>query len=1255
MNPLHYKAAHWVREGLFDDLKSFVELETRINSIFEEKDRGDVFEIFIEGYLATQPITQWVKHWMVGSIPLEMRERYNLPNDGTGIDGIYEIHDGSHVAYQVKYRKNHNLTFAEVSPFLGITEKFSDRVIFTNASKLSNKAVARTRWYSNEAFNALGEAQFKKIEAWLKEKPAPITKATPDPSYQVQTLSDIDATFKKNARATVVMACGTGKTLLALWAAEQAKPKTVLVLLPSLTLLQQTLHEWSEQNSWGSKFSYLGVCSDKTVGLKNDSLNIDTSDVGFRVDTDPLVVRQFLEQKTDNVKIIFSTYHSTDVVAEGSKGLAPFDLGIFDEAHKTTGQSDTYFSSALYDENVQINKRLFLTATPRHIDIRKRDKEGEFRVQSMDDETIYGPRAHTLSFGAAASKGIICRYKVIVSLIDKQMVDDFTRKNGITLVEGDEIGARWVANLIALDQAAKKVDAKKIITFHSRVKSAEDFAKDEPRGIAYHLKGYDVRHVNGGQNSGERSQLIGAFANSIRGLITNARCLTEGVNIPAVDMVAFIDPRQSKVDITQAVGRAMRKPRSVTTKTVGYVLVPLFAGMEGESLDEAIETEKFDAIADVLNALQEHDEELVDIISELKQKKGEDAPFNPKRLLEKIEFIGPVIGFDDLVQSISVAISDKLGSSWDENYGRLVKFKEREGNCLVPDKHIEDGFRLSAWVARQRSRNERLSEEQRQRLDELGFIWDAHAHQWEEGFSALLKFKEREGSCLVSQKHLEGGYRLGKWISGQRTNKEKLSEDRSRRLDELGFVWNPKTQQWEEGFSALKKFKEREGNCLVPATHNEDGYRLGKWVGVQRTTKEMLTEDRRRRLDELGFVWDPITQQWEEGFSALLKFKGREGNCLISAKHLEDGYRLGQWVSRQRTNKEKLSEEQRRRLDELGFVWDPHTQQWEEGYSAFLKFKEREGNCLVSQKHLEDGYRLGTWVGKQRSKKESLSEDRYRRLDELGFVWDPITQQWEDGFSSLKQFKEREGHCLVPVRHLEDGYRLGQWVDVQRTKKNKIPEAQRRRLDEQGFVWYPHAHQWEEGFSLLLKFKEREGNCLVPSKHREDGYRLGKWVNRQRTTKEELTEERRHRLDELGFVWDAIAQLWEEGFSALLKFKEREGNCLVSDKHREDGYRLGKWISGQRTNKEKLSEDRYRRLDELGFVWESKKNLQWEDGFRALIMFKEREGNCLVPSKHREDGYRLGKWVSHQRTGFDDLPKDRRRRLDELGFVWKVK
>ncbi|MCH2498582.1 MAG: hypothetical protein MK104_16400 [Erythrobacter sp.] len=136
MNALHYKAASWVGKGVFDSLASFSEFESRVNDIFEEKNRGDVFEIFIEAYLATQTITQHVKHWVVGGIPVDMRERFNLPKDGTGIDGIYEERDGSQVAYQVKYRKNHNLTFAEVATFLGITEQFTDGVIFTNASTL---------------------------------------------------------------------------------------------------------------------------------------------------------------------------------------------------------------------------------------------------------------------------------------------------------------------------------------------------------------------------------------------------------------------------------------------------------------------------------------------------------------------------------------------------------------------------------------------------------------------------------------------------------------------------------------------------------------------------------------------------------------------------------------------------------------------------------------------------------------------------------------------------------------------------------------------------------------------------------------------------------------------------------------------------------------------------------------------------------------------------------------------------------------
>ena len=726
MNCFHYRAAHWLQLGIFDNLQSFGEFERRVNSVVAEKDRGDIFEIFVEAFLATQSITQRVRHWVVGKIPLELRERYKLPNDGTGIDGIYETHDGTHVAYQVKYRQKPNLTFTEVAPFLGITEAFSDRVIFTNASSLSNSALVRTRWYSGEVFHGLSAGSLKQIECWLKEKPLPIIRAKPDPEYQLQALADIAKAFACDDRATAVMACGTGKTLVALWAAEQAHPLTVLVLVPSLILLQQTLKEWSEHTNWESRFSYLCVCSDQTVDLRNDEINIDKSDVGFRVDTDPAVVRAFLSRPTDDVKVIFSTYHSSPVVGAGSKEHPPFDFAVFDEAHKTTGRSGRSFSYALSNGNIHIGKRLFLTATPRHIDIRHRDEEGEFLIQSMDDPSVYGRRAHILSFHAAAEKGIICRYKVLISVIDKQMVDDFTRKNGITLVDGDEIGAQWVANLIALKQAARKVDAKKIISFHSRVATAKEFASREPRGIARYLPEYDVRHVNGTQSSADRGEIIKAFATAEHALLTNAKCLTEGINIPAVDMVAFIDPRESRIDIAQAVGRAMRKPRGATTKTLGYVLVPLFCGVDGENVDDAIKSERFDGIASVVNALQENDEELVDIIRELRQRKGEGLPFNPKRFIDKVEVMGPHVDLARLTQSIAIEVGDRMGVSWDEWYGRLVKYKQREGHCRVPQGFkTEDGFQLGSWIANQRGNKDQLSPERRQRLDELGFVWDS--------------------------------------------------------------------------------------------------------------------------------------------------------------------------------------------------------------------------------------------------------------------------------------------------------------------------------------------------------------------------------------------------------------------------------------------------------------------------------------------------------------------------------------------------
>jgi superfamily II DNA or RNA helicase len=993
MTAKHSQAPVLVSQGVFDSVNTFSEFEQRVSALFDTntKAQGDAFEIFVEAYLATQPILQCQETWLVGDIPVDVRESLNLPNDAKGIDGVYRSTLNNLIPYQVKFRSNRPaLGFNEVAPFLGITEKATDRLLITNCDTIAIDVKNRTgiRSLRGVDFDQLSEEDFMVIENWLKQKPKKRQPLKPDP-YQDEALRNIANHLEANDRGTVVMACGTGKTLVALWSVEQSKAKSILVLVPSLTLLQQTLEEWSVHNSWGKDFSYLCVCSDPSVNLKNDEIEIDPSDVPFRIDTNPEIVRRYLAQDNGKTKIVFSTYQSSQVVSEATTGEFEFDIAIFDEAHKTTGSANGRFAFALKDENIRIKKRLFLTATPKHYDISRRDKDGEFKFVSMDDEEIYGKRAHTLTFGDAAEKGIICPYKVVITLIDKQQVDDFILKNGITLVEGDSVNTKWVASQISVSSAIKHTNATKIITFHSRVKTAREFASNEVYGVKKFVENFDVFHVHGKQKSNERKDTISKFRKASRSIITNAKCLTEGVDVPAVDMVAFVDPRHSKIDIAQAVGRAMRKPRR-GDKQVGYIVVPIYAeDTSNESLENAIKSEGFDDVALILNSLLEQDQELVDIINELKQAKGRGEIFNPQRLKDKIEVIGPTIGLEELTRSIYVESVDRLGESWNEWYGRLEKFVRDEGHCRVSFDYQYDSIMLGRWVSKQRQRKNFLNKHQIEKLDSVGFMWDPFSVLWENGLERLLQFIDREKHTLVPNKYIEDGYPLGNWVNNLRATKDKLSSIRVKQLDDLNFIWDPRNSRWERGFSSLLNFKAKYGNCLVPINYVENNYPLGNWVGNQRQAKRkmILSDERINKLERINFIWLIENDPWSEGYEKILKFKKREGHCRVKEGHVEEGVNLFGWVSRIRSKKNKLSNEQIALLNDIGFIWNVHEMHWQMGMDALITYKNKVGDCNIHFAHVQDGFELGRWVGNVRSRKDKLNEDQINSLNKLGFIW----------------------------------------------------------------------------------------------------------------------------------------------------------------------------------------------------------------------------------------------------------------------------
>jgi hypothetical protein len=184
----------------------------------------------------------------------------------------------------------------------------------------------------------------------------------------------------------------------------------------------------------------------------------------------------------------------------------------------------------------------------------------------------------------------------------------------------------------------------------------------------------------------------------------------------------------------------------------------------------------------------------------------------------------------------------------------------------------------------------------------LAEIMDRIGVSWDEWYGRLRAYKEREGHCLVPTKYKEGKYLLGACVSNQRKNRSSLSPGRRRRLDELGFFWNVLDSEWENGFWHLKIYSDRTGSCHVPDKWIENGFRLGQWVGVQRRSRDTIPEEKLRRLDELGFVWDARGAIRKEGFTYLVVYKSREGDCAVPVSHKESGFMLGRWVDRQRQN-----------------------------------------------------------------------------------------------------------------------------------------------------------------------------------------------------------------------------------------------------------------------------------------------------------------------------------------------------------------
>jgi len=1294
----HPKATFFVQRQLFSGLTSFAELEQKIVALPDEQSRGAAFEVFAEAYLATQRKYDAAQIWPHDSVPLDILKNLGLTQQDRGVDGVLQTLLGQFNAYQIKFRTGRPpLTWRELSTFFGSTDNshIHNRVVFTNCDEFPDDLKNRRGFFCirGSDLDRLEAGDFRAMEAWLADAAFIAPKKSPDKDHkhQAEALDALLPALQTHDRVSAIMACGTGKTLVALWIAERLEAKRILVLLPSLALLRQTLHEWVRESNL-PPWPWLCVCSDLTVKEGIDPLVTQQSDLDFQVTTDPASVRSFLDASFAGVKIIFSTYQSASVVGAAMKPGEAFDFAVFDEAHKTAGREGRNFAFALDDKNLSIRKRLFLTATPRHYNPLAKNKDGGAQlVFSMDKPQIYGPIVYRLPFSEAAKRGIISDYKVIISEVTSDMVNDELLRRGIVLVKGEEIKARQVANQIALKSAIEKYNVSKVFTFHSRVDAAKSFTSDGAAGISNHLQGFHCEHIEGAMPTAYRERVMRVFKSAPHAILSNARCLTEGVDVPAVDMVAFLAPRRSMVDIVQATGRAMRRSPG---KQFGYVLVPLYVEKtRGETVEQAVLRSNFDEIWKVLQALKEQDDLLSQIIDDMRIQRGQTGGFDESRFRERVEMIGPEISLDSLKQSITAACLDAIGEGWFERYGQLLAYQQKHGNRDMPARWPENQ-KLATWVVNQRvlQKDGLLEEEKIALLDRIGFKWSPHASTWRTYYLALLDYRNRFGNCFVPLNWKENK-KLARWVSSQRVDygRNKVSSERIALLEKIGFEWTGGVVTWDERFAELCAYKERFGHTLVPVKWKENPL-LGRWVSAQRYkgNQGKLNKEFETRLNSIGFVWKaptilqsgiPLAKRIE----ALLAHKAEHGHLAVS----RNGGKypgLAQWMTEQRKQFKDgtISEELKRQLDEMEFPWKPAALDTDKiWFEIFARYKEyAAANGVLAVTVVDDETRkLNRWVIWQRRAKKlgKLSDTRIRALDDIGFIWQvnkhksvlelkPVQAKikesfrpWDEMFPELVEFFKLHGHCNVPI-DWQANPELARWVAHQRIAKrqNRLTPDQFRRMDEISFAWSVHDGDWDSMFAKLAEHLRPMHN----GKPRDAvmSTELRRWTLTQRQFKKrgELDPERGHKLNSIGFEWSPHSNQWQEMFVTLRQFHTDHGHCRVPTKWSKNP-KLASWVAVQRARKAtgKLSAERIAALDALGFSWRVSwsggrpSGQAWEEMFAMLKQFRLENGHANVPQKFVTNR-KLGWWVTTQR-------RDRRKgkldstqitRLDEIGFDW---
>lgn len=1156
---------------------------------------------------------------MYANIPDKILSALQLPSKDKGIDLLAKI-KGEYYAIQCKFRQNPDviISWAELSTFFGLSFGLNNKIkggfLVTNTCNLCDEVIKSTKIKAiyDDFFNDLPNNFFECIRNTSTRIKYTIKKPM---LHQRECIVNAQFHYLDFNRGLIEMACGSGKTLTSYWIDKKTSNKNTVIFVPSLYLLSQFYSDWINQSyAEKNKINYLLIGCDADI---DDDTKYKSN--GLILHTDPILIKKYIKSIKGKL-VVICTYQSSDKLAEACHKIS-FDFGIFDEAHKTVGQAGKKFSLMLDDKQMVIKNRLFMTATPKMYsgDLDKED------IISMDNKKIYGEKFYAYNTGNAIKDNRLVDYQVISLYAKNTDVKKIITKNKLVKYrkEFDDFNSNYLGIIILLLKKIHDGTCKHLITYHNTIKHAQIFSDilDKINDLLYDDEIF-VGHLSGDTSMKRRNKMIKDFVSSDRAVLCSARVLNEGVNIPIVDSVCFVDARFSTIDIVQCIGRALRLYEN---KTMAHVIVPIFI----DNFEDDFDSDAHGNVIRILKALKTTDEGIVEYFK-LKQAGGNGGSRN----ILANEFYGEEKYSREIdLEEWNKAISDKIWrviDNFDYMYEKVKKWVDENGR--IPSNKSKNIIEknIGIWCSSQRQRYKRktLSDDNIINLEKINrWYWEKEDNFDKKYIEVKKWINDNNGKIPSRGNKYTLEKKLGTWCSNRRKDKYKLSDEKIKKLEQI------KTWFWSDPnkIKNTKSFHERYGelvtwlnnnNNVLPLRNSSDSTEksLCGWCDLTRKKykNNKLTQNEIKKMEQIkNWYWkveDPFYvkyKQLAEWININNKLPYRDSEDINENK-------LGKWCDTLRTNyyHDKLLPDKIKKMEEISLWYWKKEDDFDDKYNKLKKWIELNNKLPSHGSKDATEKKLCNWCSRLRInyKEKKITEEKIKKLEKISLWYWPdmnkakkIKKSFDERYIELNNWIKQYHKLPSHGSKISIEKSIGEWCHSQRCRyiigsleSDKIKKLEKIKI----WFWERIENYFDEMYDKLNIWVNENNKLPSRSSDSQHEKSLATWCDTQKRNyyHKRLPSDKIEKLEKINNWHWTKQDNFNKRYTELINWISINNKIPTQHEKKIVGKKLGIWCNRQRLIKRqnKLSKDKIKQLEKIkGWTWQGRNNQKHHGGSKS--------------------------------------------------------